>query len=142
MLFRGTYKQIANAAWTIPAVKEQLMQLAQKEIEKEVSQLCSKKKPSLLRATDKDSMKTFSMEKLHDEIKERVPFHFCWSTASINRRSRATNITNINFAAVATAAAVCLKNRSRYMTAVQLLITIFLYPSNWMVSTNLSLWIS
>ena len=143
MLLRGTYKQIANAAWKIPAVKDQLVQLTQKEIEKKVSQLCSKKNPSLLRATDKDSMKTFSMEKLHDEIKERAPFfHSCLSTASINRRSKATSTININFASVAMVASVCLKNRSRYMTAVQLLITIFLYHSSWMVSKNLSLLIN
>ena len=74
MLLRGTYKQIANAAWKIPAVKDQLVRLTQKEIEKEVSQLCSKKNPSLLQATDKDSMKTFSMEKLHDELRKEHPF--------------------------------------------------------------------
>ena len=63
-------------------------------------------------------MKTFSMEKLHDEIKERAPFfHSCLSTASINRRTKATSTININFASVAMAAAVCLKNRSRYMTS-------------------------
>lgn len=57
MLLRETYKEIANGAWKTFEAEEQSVHLPQKEIEKGVSQ-----------PLDKDSMTTFSMEKLHDEI--------------------------------------------------------------------------
>ncbi|XP_028404057.1 uncharacterized protein LOC114526731 isoform X1 [Dendronephthya gigantea] len=77
-------------------------------------------------------MLSFSMENLSNEIKDRAPlFHSVLAAASINKRSKSTK-DKPDFAAVAMAASICLKNRSRYMTAVQLLLTIFLYHSNWM----------
>ena len=91
MLVRGTYKQIANAAWKNPSIKSQLTDLMLKDIGKEATQLCSKKNPSCLMSTDKQSMLSFSMEKVSDEIKERAPLlHSALSAASINRSSRAT----------------------------------------------------
>ena len=139
MLLRGTYKQIAHAAWKNPYIKSNLTELMLKDVEKEATQLCSRKNPSCLRTTDKQSMLSFSMEKVSDEIKERAPLlHSVLSAASINSRSKATKEPS-HFAAIAMAAAVCLKNRSRYMTAVQLLVTIFLYHSNWMVGCVLNL---
>ena len=86
--------------------------------------------------TDKQSMLSLSMEKVSAEIKDRAPFlHSVLSSACINPRSQAAKKTS-NFGAIAMAAAICLKNRSRYMTSVQLLITVFLYHSNWMVSIS------
>ena len=80
-------------------------------------------------------MLDFSMEKLCSEVEDRAPMlHTVLSTAAINRRSRAETETP---AAVGMAAAVCLRNRSRYMIAVQFLITNFLYHSNWLVGTKI-----
>ena len=124
MLLSGTYKQIAHAAWTNHSIKSSLTELMLKDIEKEATKLCSKKNPSILRTTDKQSMLSFSMEKVSDEIKERAPlFHSVLSAASINSRSRATKEIS-HFGPIAMAAAVCLNSRSKYMTAVQLLVTI------------------
>ena len=36
----------------------------------------------------------------------------------------------------AMAAAICLRNRSKNMIAVQLIVTIFLYHNNWLVSNG------
>jgi hypothetical protein len=133
MLLRGTYKQIAHAAWTNNHIKSSLIELMIKDVEKEATKLCSKKNSSILRTMDKQSMLSFSMEKVSDEIKERAPiFHSVLSAASINTRSKATKEKS-HFGPIAMAAAVCLKSRSRHMTAVQLLVTVFLYQSNWMV---------
>ena len=135
MLGRGTYKQIALAAWKSPSVKKELIALMSKDVEREADGLCSKKNPSCLRKTDKISMLSFNMEKLVGEVKERAPlFHSLLSAASINSKSRATHPSRVNFGAVGKATAVCLKSRSKFMIAVQLLVTTFLYHSNWMVS--------
>lgn len=135
MLVRGTYKQIANAAWKSPCLKQELTVLILKEVEKESTGLCSKKRPSCLRMTDEASMLSFSMEKFEEELKERAPlFHSILSAASINSHSRAKGPLKASFGPIGMAAAVCMKNRSKFMTAVQLLITMFLYHSSWMVS--------
>lgn len=133
MLARGTYKQIANAAWKCSALKKEITALVIKDVEKEATKLCSKKDPICLRKTDKKSMLSFSMDTLEGEIKEKAPLlHSCFTAAAINSRSRARNAAE--FGAVGMAAAVCLRNRSKSMIAVQLMITTFLYHSSWMVS--------
>ena len=87
MLGRGTYRQIANAAWKNTAIDKRLSrELMVRELEKEATQLCSKKKPSCLRNTNKQSMVSFTMEKVSNELKERTPL---LSAVSINRRSKA-----------------------------------------------------
>ena len=134
MLIRGTYKQIAVAAWKNQKLKKELEKLMTKEINKECSQLCSKKKPCCLRQTSKDSMLSFTMEKFTRELAERAPlFHSLLIAASVNPLSRAKKPQN-EFAAVAMAGAICLRNRSKYLIAVQLLITIFIYHSSFLVS--------
>lgn len=140
MLVRGTYKQIAHAAWKNSSIKKEMMELMAKEIERETSHLCSKKDPSCLRKTDKESMSAFTMENASHEIKERAPlFHLLLSAACINSKSKSKKERNTHFGAVAMAAAICLRNRSKYMIAAQLLLTIFLYHSNWLVRVFLNI---
>ena len=88
---------------------------------------------------DKEYMLDFSMEKLCSEVEDRAPMlHTVLSAAAINRRSRAETVTQAaRFGAVGMAAAVCLRNQSRYMIAVQFLITNFLHHSNWLVGTKI-----
>ena len=73
MLVRGTYKQIAFAAWKNPGVNTHLRELMVKEISKEAAGLCSSKDPSCFRKTDKDSMLQLSMERVSSELKDRAP---------------------------------------------------------------------
>lgn len=116
MLICGAYRQIAHAAWKNSSVQKEITE--RKDIETEASSLCSKKEPSSLRNTNKESMLYFTMEKASEEI---------------NSKSRAKQECTIHFGAVAMAAAVCLRNRSKYMITAELLLTIFLYHSNWLV---------
>ena len=112
----------------------------EKEINRECTQLCSKKNPSILRMTSKDSILTFTFEKLSGELSKRAPlFHSLLVAACTNPRSKATEPQN-EFASVAMAGAVCLRSRSKFMIAAQLLITIFLYHANWLVSHGLLLY--
>lgn len=136
MLVRGTYRQIANAAWKNDAIRQELIELMARDVDKECTQLCSKKDPSCLRKTDKESMLSFTMEKVYEELKVKAPLLHCLlAAASTNRRSRSkAPQTEVLHAGTAMAAAICLRNRSKFMSAVQLLITIFLYHSNWLVS--------
>ena len=56
MMCRGTYVQIARAAWQNPKVREQLISLFLKEIDKKCSGLSSSKDPSILRLTSKQDI--------------------------------------------------------------------------------------
>lgn len=92
MLVRGTYKQIAHATWKNVNLKKHLVEFILKEVEKEAIGLCSKKHPSILRMTDKESMLNLSMDSISLELKDRAPLiHSTLSTIAINRNSRASS---------------------------------------------------
>ena len=81
-------------------------------------------------------MLKLSMDSISVEIEDQAPIiHSTLSTIAINRNSRATSEKK-HVGPIAMAAAILLKNRSRYMTALQLLVTIFIHHSNWMVSNT------
>lgn len=56
MLVRGTYKQIANAAWNNLKLRKQLQILVLKHVDSECISLCSRKQPSCLRSPNKDQL--------------------------------------------------------------------------------------
>jgi hypothetical protein len=131
MLVRGTFKQIANAAWNSKEIRKHLTVNVLKQIDKECSSLCSRKDPSCLRSPSKHKMLDFSFEKENEELQERAPLFSSVLVASgCNRTDKSSWIL-----AVGMAASVLLRNRSPYMNAVQLMLGIFLYHSNWAVST-------
>lgn len=136
MLLRGTYKQIAAAVWKNPKIKKELQGFMAHDIDQECNQLCSKKNPSILRKTDKDSLLSFTMQKLYQEVEEKAPLlHSLLHAASHNKSSRAKQTKEeLMNAGTAMAAAICLRNRSKNMIAVQLIVTIILYHNNWLVS--------
>ena len=128
MLVRGTYKQIANAAWRSPNLKKELQLLLLKEIDRECTVMCSKKEPSCVRSPDKKKLLNFTFEKFNSELSSRAPFfQAILQVSCLNRRKDGWK------EAVGMAAAICLRNRSQFMNGVQLLISIFGYHSNWMV---------
>lgn len=75
MLVRGTYKQIANAAWKNDDIRQELIELMATDVNKECTQLCSKKDPSCLRKKDKESMLSFTMEKFYEELIVKANLH-------------------------------------------------------------------
>ena len=133
MLVRGTFKQIANAAWNSKEIRKHLTVNVLKQIDKECSSLCSRKDPSCLRSPSKHKMLDFSFEKENEELQERAPLFYSVLVASGCNRKKTDKSSWIP--AVGMAASVLLRNRSPYMNAVQLMLGIFLYHSNWAVST-------
>ena len=128
MLVRGTYKQIANAAWRSPNLRKELQLLVLKEIDRECTAMCSKKEPSCVRSPDKKKLLNFTFEKFNLELSSRTLFfQAILQVSCVNRRK------DVCKEAVGMAAAICLRNRSQFMNGVQLLISIFGYHSNWMV---------
>lgn len=143
-LIKGTYKQIAVAAWKSPGLRRGIIEVIKREINKECCSLCSSKNPSILRKTSKDDMLDFSWKNLANELEEKAPtLQTILKGASRPLINEAKSVEVGNecqneskwLPATCMAAAVLLKNRSRYMTAVQLLITIIIQHSGLMVST-------
>ena len=132
MLVRGTYKQIANAAWNNPIIRKHLQILAVKQVDNECHNLCSRKEPSCLRSPTKSQLLDFSFEKLERELERRAPFtHAVLRTSCVNKRNskeRSQWVPTIGMAA-----SIILRNKSSRLNAVQVLLSIFLYHSSWTV---------
>ena len=132
MLVRGIYTQIANAAWKSAALRDQLQILALKQIDSECNGLCLTKQPSCLKSPDKDKLLDFSFEKFNEQLEERAPFtHAILETACVNRRNY--HVRGKWVPTVGMAASILLRNRSSRINAVQLMLSIFLYHSSWLV---------
>ena len=137
MLCRGTYAQIARAAWRCNRIKEQIITLFLKDIDRECASICSKKKPSILRQTNRKSMTDFSLEKLHEELKVRTPLLRSVLYVACFRKSNLERNQMYWMPALCMALSICLKNRSPYMTVLQLLNTLLIYHSGFMVGIKL-----
>jgi hypothetical protein len=135
MLCRGTYTQIARAAWRNEKLREQLVLLFLKEIDNECTGMCSLRRPSLLRKTAKEDILKFSLTAYEEELKARMPLFRSVLLAASVRKNKKKNSDPFWMPAVCMASAICLKNRSAYMTAMQLLNTIFIQHSGLMVSS-------
>eukprot|EP00795_Rhopilema_esculentum_P010125 gene10125-18788_t len=163
MLCRGTYKQLAYAVWKHPSLRAHIIEAFCKEVDKECVQYClpTKEKPgdsirsakilrnspsklkradgiytarNCLRLTGKDDMLGFTFDKLDKELKQQMPLSrsvlmtMCWRSSK--RKEDDLFLTP----AVGMAAAVCLKNRSKRMTAVQLIISTMMQHSGFMAT--------
>ena len=86
MLCRGIYRQIARAAWSCKKLQQYFLEQVARQIHHECSEICrcelkrkvKVREASILRKTDKDSIKNFSFEQLNEELNERAPlFNLC-----------------------------------------------------------------
>lgn len=155
MLGRGTYKQIASAAWRHKEIRHQLIKIVLKEIDKECCTLCKKgkvqkkqnlvganqaKEPkSIFRRTEQEDMINFSFVKMNQEIKGKAPLFMSILQAASLKRNKDPLDDRYLLQTTSMAAAVCLKNRCAQMTVVQLLISIIIQHSGIMVSFYLRL---
>ena len=138
MICRGTKRQIARAVWNCAEVRKHIYEEVVKQIHKECVSMCvkgssketKKRKDSCLRKTDKESIVNFSFDSLIKELRERAPlFLLVLKTAAFQVKDE----TEKWKPAVGVAAAVCLRNRSRNMIALQLFLAIMNRHSGFMV---------
>ncbi len=138
-LIKGTYNQIAFAAWKSPGLRDGIISVMKREINKECCSLCSVKNASIFRKTSKEDMLNFSWQNVANELEEKAPIlhTFLKAASTPAKRSDHQHAKSKWLSGTCMAAAVLLKNRSRYMTAVQLLITVIIQHSGLMVISNL-----
>ncbi|XP_065054579.1 uncharacterized protein LOC135683293 isoform X2 [Rhopilema esculentum] len=138
MLLRGTFKQIAAAAWRCDQIRPYMITQALKVINKECAVLCARKSPSMLRAVKKDDIVKFSFMELNKELKQKCPLLHaviktaCLRKCDINRKTGLINEeTGMNqnikwIQPLCMAVAICAKTRSSHLSGLQLIISIIL----------------
>ena len=135
MICRGTYKQIASAAWRNMRLRSELHALFLRDVDKECSAVCSSKYPSLLRGTSKKDISNISFDEVDRELKKKTPLlRAVLSIASIRTRKANEIGYSIMQPAVCMSIAIALKNRCPSMCALQLINSIILYHSGTLVS--------
>ncbi len=90
--------------------------------------------PSCLRLTKKEDILQFKLENLDIELKEQAPLMRSALMAMSWRRSKLKDYDVFHAPSICMSAAVCLKNRSTRMTAMQLIISLMLQHSGFVVS--------
>ena len=121
-LAHGVPSQIAKAVMNCPTVRIHVVSSVMKAVSKEVSGLCGKSRPSLLRKTSKEDLQNFDLQKLCKEWQERAPIFYAFL---LNTASR-TNRKGTWFGSVALAASILLKQRNREMNATAAVMGILL----------------
>jgi hypothetical protein len=75
----------------VPELKNEVVNVVCKQVTQEISGLCSKSNPSLLRSKSKEELANFSWEKLHEEIEARAPLFLRFLVASTSNSSHSRN---------------------------------------------------
>lgn len=110
----GVPSRIATAVMNCPPVRNHIIEKVMKVVSKEVTGLCSKTNPSLLRKTGKEDLEKFDLEHVCKEWRERAPvFYSFLLTSSANKSTK--NSTWLG--GLALAGSVLLKQRNCEMSA-------------------------
>ena len=129
---KGTYKQIADAAFRCPSLKNCLIKKTLEALCRECNDLCSKKNPSLLRKSGSDDMENFSLQKLSKEWKERAPLFFSFLMTCATVKEKGCDWTP----AAVVAGSTLLKSRNMHMNATASLISVMIRQIGTQVFVN------
>lgn len=88
----GDNTSIARALVALPDVNEIIYQLIGKEITSEITGLCSKTNPSLLRKSTPKELSEFSWDNVHQELSDRAPRFMQLLQAATANPSQSRNI--------------------------------------------------
>lgn len=132
-MLRGTWKEIASAAFRVKELRNELVKCMLKQLTIECCDIVSSKAPSLLRKTSAKDIRSMSLKNVCEELRNRTPLLYSTlMTIAIPKRS----IQNKHLdwlPSVAMAGAVLLKQRSRMMNSVQLMLMLILKYSGHQV---------
>lgn len=128
-MLRGTYQQMAHKIWQHKILKVELMKYVIRATAAECSELCSTKNHSMARQCGSDDMLKFQPEALCQEWMDKAPLFYSilMSSALSERRKDVKTVTWLP--SVALAGSILLRERSRGMDAMQLLVTTIIKTS-------------
>ena len=132
-LVRGTYSQMATAIFKIKPLKQSIIQCLLKELSRECANLTSKKNPSILRKTSTDDIRNFKLENVAQELSTRAPLLY---STLLTTAVRVRDQVKTNLPSVALAACILLKERSPYLNAAQILMSVIIKFSGSQVNSR------
>ncbi len=128
-LARGSgYKSIADAVMDSADLRKSIEDRICSDVNNECKKLCSKKVPSLLRTTTKDSVLNFSWQNVMRELSEKAPVFYRLLLASCDYKSilKSGLSNNDKYPGICAAAAILLKKRDKCMSLVPYVISLTL----------------
>ena len=130
----GTYQQMAHNIWQHKIIKVELMKYVIRARAAECAELCSTKNISMARRCGSEDMLKFQPEALCQEWMEKAPLFYSiiLSCALSTRRKDTKTVTWLR--SVAMAGSILLRERSRGMDAMQLLVTTIIKSSDSQVN--------
>ena len=122
-LSHGSPSQIARAIMKCQPLRQHVTQKMLKIVSKEVTGLCSKSKPSLLRESGKKDLLKFNLGLVCNEWRERAPVSYSFLlTTCINKRTKDSTW----FGSLALAGSILLKQKNAEMSATASLMGVLL----------------
>ena len=122
-LAHGVPSQIAGAVMNCHSVRKHIVEKVLKIVNKEVAELCSTRKPSILRKIEKEDLEKFDLQLVCDEWREQAPvFYSFLLTSAINKRTKSFGW----FGSLAIAGSILLKQRNKDISAAASVIGILL----------------
>ena len=122
-LAHGVPSQIAGAVMNCHSVRKHIVEKVLKIVNKEVAELCSTRKPSILRKIEKEDLEKFDLQLVCDEWREQGPvFYSFLLTSAINKRTKSFSW----FGSLAIAGSILLKRRNKDISAAASVIGILL----------------
>ena len=113
-LAHGVPSQIAGVVMNCQPLRQHIIEKVLKIASKEVTGLCSKSNPSMLRKTEKADLENFDFELLCNEWRERAPVFYAFLlTSCTNKRTK----SNTWFGSLALAGSILLKQRNAEMSS-------------------------
>lgn len=122
-LTHGVPSRIATAVMNCLPVRNHILGKVMKVVSNEITGLCSKGNPSILRKTGKKDLEKFDVEDVCKEWRERAPvFYSFLLTSAVNKNTK--NFTW--FGSLAVAGSVLLKQRNCEMSATAAIVGVLL----------------
>ena len=132
-LAHGVPSQIAGAVMNCQPLRKAVTEKVLKTVSKEISGLCSKSNPSLLRKSEKADLEKFDFELVCNEWRERAPLFYSFLlTSCINKKTK----TSSWFGSLALAGSILLKQRNAEMSAGASVIGVLLKSKSIEVCLN------
>lgn len=122
-LAHGVPSRIAAAVMNCLPVRNHILEKVMKVVSKEVTGLCSKTNPSLVRKTGKKDLEKFDVEDVCKEWRERAPIFYSFLlTSAVNKNTKSSTW----FGSLAVAGSVLLKQRNCEMNATAAIMGVLL----------------
>ena len=122
-LLWGTYKQIAHKVWQNKCLKIEIVKYVGKAVATECRELCSSKCKTIARHSSSDDMMKFNPEALSHEWINKLLYVILYCCLQPCQRDKRMSTLLLGSRSIAMAGSVLLRERSRGMDAMQLLVT-------------------